>query len=89
MVVVPPRRNQPRTVAPAASKLVFARGPRLAHGGPNASARAAICGVGGALAALLEFIGAVAGENRMRVRIHESRHHDAPPGVDHLIAASQ
>jgi hypothetical protein len=56
----------------------------LPHGGADAAAARGDLGVGGAFGALVEFIRAVAGEDRVRVRVHEAGQHDAAAGVDHF-----
>ncbi len=74
--------------AGSGQELVFGRGARLANGGADAAASGCDLGVARALDALLELSGAVPGKYRMRVRVHESRHHDALAGVDDRIMLS-
>ena len=74
MVVVPSRRNQRpyRRAAASSSSSVAAR--VLADGGADAAAGGGDLGVSCALAALLEFGGAIAGEDRVGVGVDESGH---------------
>ena len=77
MVVVPPARNQRGVPVGSGQQLIFGGGARRSHGGPDAASRGRDLRVGCALGALLEFGGAIAGEDGMRVRVDEPGHDDA------------
>ena len=57
---------------------------RRSNGRSNAAAPRGNLPISRARGSLFEFVGANAGENRMRMRVHETRHDDAPSGVDHF-----
>ena len=65
-------------------QFVLARLARSAHGGADTAAARRDLGVGGPRGALFELIGAIAGEHRVRVRVHEPRKHDPAAGVHHF-----
>lgn len=63
---------------------------RRSYGRSDATAARRDLAIGGATGALLEFIGANAGEDGMRVRIDKTRHHNATSGFDDFtITANQ
>ena len=61
---------------------VFGGRSSLTNCGSNAAACRCNFSVGGPAGALLEFVGAIAREYRMRVCVDKSRHHDAVAGID-------
>ena len=76
--------QHPVAMAACGGKQLVIRGAaRKAHGAKDASAGSGDLLVGGAGDTLLEFIGAVAGEDQMRVRIDETRRNTAASRVDY------
>src|SRR5690606_26236732 len=63
---------------------ILVRGPGRAHGGDDAAAVARDFLVAGAVQALLELAGAVAGEHQVRVTVHQPGRDPAAVGLDHF-----
>ena len=63
-------------------QFIFSCGAGQLDGAQNAAAGRGDLLIGGAGDALFELVGAIAGEDEMRVRIDEARCHAAPFGVD-------
>ncbi len=70
--------SQPRR---ATLEIRLGRRARLPHGGSNTTASCRDVEIGGALDALLEFVGSPAAEREMGVTIDQSGEHGPAPGV--------
>ena len=70
-------------------KLIFRRGAGAANGGENAAPLPRYLLIGDPGAAHFKFIGAVAGEDQVGVRIHETGRQHTPLRVDDLGVAGQ